>query len=262
VVDLARFGKEKKYNIYPQLLDVHVPRLKEAFRISRTYINDSELMKSGLVKVSDFFGPALANRVYEEAMASLIRDGRKPGTMLKNRPDISIFTKDRLWDAVVDYFPERVRQRVSDHFEEHTYLQHLLNLPDDEDEQKVFHSDTFFPCVKFWYFPKAVTVNDGPFWYVPNSVELTPELIAWHEARVEDLKNDKAEAWRGQGHLEGSFRTCPGEIAELGLKPIPVTVEADTLVIANVFGFHKRGDVKEPKHRVSIHGSIRIEPFA
>jgi hypothetical protein len=260
-MNFSIYGKEKQYSLYPHLLEIHVPRLKEAFRISSTYINPSELMESGLLRFDKFFGKDESRRLSRDIFEGPIKDGRKTGSMLKNRPHESAVS-DALWKAIIGYFPERVSSEVKQQFDEHTYFQHLLNLPDDEDEQKVFHSDTFFPCVKFWYFPQSVTVEDGSFWYVPHSVELTDKLIAWHEARVKDLKEDRSEAWRGKGHAEGSFRISPNEIADLGLKGTPVEVDADTLVIANVFGFHKRGDVKEPKHRVSIHGSIRLIPFS
>ena len=42
----------------------------------------------------------------------------------------------------------------------------------------------------------------------------------------------------------------------------PVPVKANTLVIANVSGFHSRGEVTTEYVRNAIHGSIRIDnPF-
>jgi hypothetical protein len=108
-----------------------------------------------------------------------------------------------------------------------------------------------------------VKVDEGPFWYTPNSAKLTEGLISWHEDRVRDMKSGMVEEWRGQPHKEGSFRASLEELADLGYKPFPVEVDADTLVVANVFGFHRRGDTVKPTNRVSMHGSIRLKnPFA
>ena len=42
-----------------------------------------------------------------------------------------------------------------------------------------------------------------------------------------------------------------------------MTVAGDTLVVANVFGFHRRAEAHVPSERLAIHGSIRYDsPFA
>ena len=44
------------------------------------------------------------------------------------------------------------------------------------------------------------------------------------------------------------------------MKPVPV--DGNTLVIANVSGFHRRGDTANTYIRDAIHGSIRLSnPF-
>ena len=58
------------------------------------------------------------------------------------------------------------------------------------------------------------------------------------------------------------MRIMNEEIDKLGLKRRSVPVKANTLVIANVSGFHARGHCTVPHIRDAVHGSIRIDrPF-
>ncbi len=253
-------GKSKNYALYPELLDLHVLRLREANRIVNTYMKDSELLRSGLMRFENFLGqPALVAAIAQQISESPIRDGKAKDSLIrdmKDKPAIAVMAP--LWPIVTGLFQDELFDEVTNFFILHTYLQHLYNRPDDGDEQKVFHSDTFFHCVKFWYFPQDVSVGDGAFWYVPNSPVVTDKLLAWHGDRVRDLKEGSAEDWRGPSHKEGSFRINEKELHDLDLTAVPVEVKADTLVLANVFGFHRRGDTVKPAHRLAIHGSIRI----
>lgn len=259
-MDYIKYGKEKRYDRFPELLNVHVQRMIDAHERAASYLSNV-MLDSGIAKFENFLGAELAKEIEAEILDSTVKDGRKTHTLLVNRSGPSFRAKEKLWSVVKGFYHERMTERVERVFSDQTYLQHIKNEPDDGDDQKVFHSDTFFPCVKFWYFPAKVEINEGPFWYVPYSAKLTPELVKWHEDRVAELKDGRASAWRGTGHREGSFRIGQQEIRSLGLMEAPVCVEADTLVVANVFGFHKRGDVDKPTHRVSIHGSIRLSPF-
>lgn len=259
-MNFSQFGKNKDFLAYPQLLDIHVARMIAAHNCSDLYMKESELLRSGLALFDGFLG-ASAGRIAEEIGKIKPKDKRTPQSQVVNLSGSeSLKATEKIIPIISDFFQDRVHSEVVKRFGEMTYLQHLLNRPNDDDEQKVFHSDTFYPCIKFWYFPRAIG-NDGCFWYVPYSPVLSEKLIAWHKARIEDLKANKVEEWRGWGHKEGSLRISQEELAELGLTPQAVCVEADTLVVANVFGFHKRGDTKQPTQRLAIHGSIRLEPF-
>lgn len=257
------FRNEKRYDKHPDLLDIHVPRMIEAHRIVETYMVKTPVLDSGVVLFDRFLGPDLAKAVKEQGDKSYIKDGRKPETMVNNLEGTPAFeAADPIFQIMRRFFPEHVLKEVKELFAHHTYIQHLYNVPWDGDDQKIFHSDTFFPNLKFWYFPHKIEIEEGPFWYVPGSPKLTEKLIDWHISRVADLKAGSEEHWRGPSHREGSFRISDEEISDLGLKGVPVPVEADTFVVANVFGFHKRGDTQKPSNRVSIHGSLRLRnPF-
>ena len=48
----------------------------------------------------------------------------------------------------------------------------------------------------------------------------------------------------------------------MGTTPKLFSVPANTLVVANVFGFHRRGHTEEQVVRDAVHGSVRVSnPF-
>lgn len=257
-------AKEKRYNLFPELLDLHVERLIRADRAARSYLQKTPLLSFGLIKIEQLLGGETAKAVDEQIGRSLIFDGKQDQTRVVNlKGTVCHEVCNVIYPIIMGMFEKNALPQAKKHFGFYTYLQHLFNRPEDKDEQKLFHTDTFFHCVKFWYFPHDVEDDNGAFWYVPYSPVLTDKLVAWHSRRVKDLKEGKSEKWRGLAHREGSFRISTEEIRALGLEPLAVGVKADTLVIGNVFGFHRRGDTKTPTHRHAIHGSIRFnDPFA
>ncbi|WP_428240463.1 phytanoyl-CoA dioxygenase family protein [Gynuella sp.] len=125
------------------------------------------------------------------------------------------------------------------------------------DLQKDFHRDTFFSAMKFWYFPQEVTLADGPFIYVPGSHRLTPLRLQWeHDTAMAAIETQT------QPNVGGSFRIAESQLPQLDLPdPVAVTCPANTLVIANVFGFHRRGDAEGGRPRLSVYGWQRPSPF-
>ena len=57
--------------------------------------------------------------------------------------------------------------------------------------------------------------------------------------------------------MEGSLRATDHDIVRMNLKSKKVTVSPNTLVIANVGGFHRRSLNTQNVHRNAIHSSIR-----
>lgn len=150
-------------------------------------------------------------------------------------------------------------QAAYDHFMKTTYVQRLVNQPGNGDIQKVCHSDVFYPCVKYWYFPDAVEEDQGPFLFAKNSVELTYERLDFHYRESVAVVNDTWDQRRNKGHGEGSFRAIDNDLHDMDLKLEPITCKPNTLVIANTSGFHCRGDAKQKHIRSALHGAIRVE---
>lgn len=126
-----------------------------------------------------------------------------------------------------------------------------------DDPQCAIHSDTFHSTAKAWFFLHDVGSDDGPFFYVPGSHRLTPERLAWERAQsIAASRHDMRD------HAEGSFRIAREDLTALGLPaPMPVTVKANTLVVADTFGFHGRTPSPGATQRVELYSTLRRNPF-
>jgi hypothetical protein len=137
-----------------------------------------------------------------------------------------------------------------------TYLTVQGDEVRNPDVQKELHRDTFQPAIKFWYFLEKVTLADGPFEYVIGSHLLTPARLRWEYRRSVEASR------RGSCDKGGSFRIDEQVLQSLGLDlPRPFALRENTLVIADVRGFHRRGHGTFGSRRVSIYGNVRPRPF-
>jgi Phytanoyl-CoA dioxygenase (PhyH) len=136
-----------------------------------------------------------------------------------------------------------------------TILSHVIDGPPDP--QLDLHTDTFHPTVKAWLFLNEVGPDAMPFVYVPGSHRLTPERLDW-ERRMSIEASCAAQ--QPQHRLVRAI--TPAALSELGLPP-PCTISApaNTLVVADTFGFHARGASARPTTRVEIWAFGRRNPF-
>lgn len=124
------------------------------------------------------------------------------------------------------------------------------------DPQTMIHSDTFHPTVKAWLYVNDAA-EDLPFLYVPGSHRLTARRIDWERR----MSLDAAGSANPQDR-QGSFRIAPEELAGLGLPPIEAAQgTANTLVVADTFGFHARAAGTKPTTRVALWAFGRRNPF-
>ncbi len=125
------------------------------------------------------------------------------------------------------------------------------------DVQSHFHTDTFHPTVKSWLFLTDVPGDAAGFTYVPGSHRPTRRHLAW-ERRL------SITAARHQDRLtgEGSLRIDEARLARLGYPaPRKLAVQANTLVIADTSGFHRRGISEGSACRIAIWAYARGNPF-
>lgn len=138
------------------------------------------------------------------------------------------------------------------------YIENVKNhyAKGDEDPQKNYHTDTFHPTMKCWYFIDEVTAENGPFTYIPGSNRLNKARLKAEYQKSVEGKNQAIRYAR-----RGSMRYNEEEITALGLaEPVAMTVPPNTLVIANTFGIHKRTESGKST-RLSIYGDSRTNPF-
>ena len=156
------------------------------------------------------------------------------------------------WRGLIRYIGSRDAEPV-------VWIQSILRHAHDgpADPQTALHADTFHPTVKAWLFLTDVAADAGPFTYVPGSHRLTPQRLDW-ERRM----SLAAPSSRDADTRQGSFRIEPGELAALGLpEPRIFAVPANTLIVADTFGFHARGPSAGRSVRVEIWAYGRRSPF-
>jgi hypothetical protein len=139
------------------------------------------------------------------------------------------------------------------------YIQTIMSDPvrAGADPQTAFHADTFHSTTKAWYFLHDVNEDEGPFMYVAGSHLPTPKRLEWeYEQSIGAAKSSNRH------HAVGSFRITTDEIAALGFPPpMRVAVPANTLVVADTFGFHARAPSDKRTTRIGIHAYMRRNPF-
>ncbi len=124
------------------------------------------------------------------------------------------------------------------------------------DPQQVVHRDTFHSVIKLWFFLDDVRGEDG-FVYARGSHRTSLARLRW-EYRRSVLGSTTAPHGRG-----GAFRASAQDLRSMGVGPLEsFRVRANTLIVADTRGFHRRGDAEPGARRLAIYGSLRPTPFA
>ena len=127
----------------------------------------------------------------------------------------------------------------------------------DSDPQETLHADSFHASLKSWLFLNPVAVDDGPFCYVPGSHRFTPQRLAWEHRRslADPRAIDRLSA-------RGSPRVTQADLETMNLPPAQaVAVPGNTLVVADMSGFHARGASVDAGERVEIWSYARRNPY-
>ena len=143
------------------------------------------------------------------------------------------------------------------------YIQTILGgaCAGPPDPQTDLHTDTFHPTVKAWLFLSDAAAEAMPFVYVPGSHRLTPQRLAW-ERRMSIAASRGAAADYRAAEPRLVRAVAPDELAGLGLPaPAAIAVPANTLVVADTFGFQARGSRGAAATRVEIWAFGRRNPF-
>lgn len=221
------------------------------------YERDGFLIKPGFLPAPVF--QQLRDEIYGRSFAAReMRQGQTvtrmvplPNSLLQSMPATAAVVHSKEIRAAMHYMSSRGG-------EPSFFIQTILADASRKarDPQTDLHADTFHSTVKCWLFLHDVGEEDGPFSYVPGSHKLTPERLDWEY-------NQSLGARDAKGHHKlGSFRVSPKDLPTLGCgQPKRVAVKANTLVIADTFGFHGRTPSDHSTVRVEINGNLRRNPF-
>ncbi|MBU3077149.1 phytanoyl-CoA dioxygenase family protein [Sphingomonas quercus] len=219
--------------------------------------------RDGFVAIRDFLSPDLFASLRDQVFAfpAAAREMVQGDTITRRialdpeglaaMPAARALLADPRWRGLIRYVGSYDQEPL-------TYVQTILSHRHDApaDPQETLHADTFHPTVKAWLFLTDVAQDEGPFTYVPGSHRLTPERLAWERARsLRARELDRLSA-------RGSLRIQADELAALALPgPRALAVPANTLVVADTYGFHARGPSARPSTRVEIWAYGRRNPF-
>lgn len=172
--------------------------------------------------------------------------------LLRAAPALAALLQGRPWSGLTRYVAARQRPLPA-------FVQTVVTPapPGARDPQTQLHSDAAQPAMKAWYFLQDVGDDDAPLCYVPGSHRLTPERLAW-ELRCR-LRPAEPAAEPGGAPVAPPRRVEKAELAAMGLgHPARLVVPANTLIVADTFGFHKRARARHATTRVEVWaGSAR-----
>jgi len=220
---------------------------RDGFVVRRDFLRPDQF--SALVaELKAYRGPLREIFEGDTVMRKIALDGRAVARL----PALGAVLRSADWRGLIRYIGSRDAEPA---VWVQAILRHARQGP--VDPQTRLHADTFHPTVKAWLFLTDVAEDAGPFTYVPGSHRLTEARLRWEQrmsltARQSPIAEDR----------EGSFRIDPGELATLGLpQPRALADRANTLVVADTFGFHARGPSAGRSLRVEIWAYGRRSPF-
>jgi Phytanoyl-CoA dioxygenase (PhyH) len=104
------------------------------------------------------------------------------------------------------------------------------------------HADVHFPSVKAWLYLNDIDERNGAFVFAPGSHKLTAGRLAYeYESSIRVAKAKQ----QGAVHTAVPYGLVrmprPDQMQAMGIREKSFVGKANTLVIANVMGFHRRG---------------------
>lgn len=222
-----------------------------------------EFADNGFVMIDDVLPEEDFNAMRAALMEQAwpVRDMVQGNTITRRAPiDANMMRSvpalERLFSA--DWFRGLVRYVSSYDVEPLHYVQAIIKKPSGgADPQLSVHADTFHSSMKAWLFLQDVEPGDGAFTYVRGSHRLTAERLEWEDEIAKTLPEGGDRLTR-----RGSFRVSSDDLEQMGLpQPEELAVKANTLVVADTFGFHARGPSGPELARVELWSYSRRNPF-
>jgi hypothetical protein len=220
---------------------------RDGFVLRPNFLPD-EQFAALVAQVRAYRGPLREISEGDTIMRKVALDSRAVAAL----PALGAILQSSDWRGLVRYVGSRDAEPV---VWVQSILRHACSGP--ADPQTFLHADTFHPTVKAWLFLTDVAEDAGPFTYVPGSHQLTAQRLEWERRMSLSARHSPNAEDR-----QGSFRIDPAELASLGLpQPRTFAVPANTLIVADTFGFHARGPSERPSLRVEVWAYGRRSPF-
>ena len=135
----------------------------------------------------------------------------------------------------------------------------MFGDPDKETDANIeYHADVHFHPHKVLFYMDDVSDNEGPFNYCLKSHKNNFDRLLF-EFRRGQLDGAHKSGFRIKNHLDKKF--FKNYFQKLMSTRYKVTNKRNTLIIANVHGFHKRGEALKGTERSIIRVPFRYNPL-
>lgn len=269
-----------------ELVDKHIWIIKSVISRIKVYKRQKKftnllinnINKDGITLIEDFLDKDIYDNVLNEIDS-------EPFAL--NRADTKTIRSSNRFCSLINYYPKRlnysgrvlnkIAYQIYDLGYSHdfnqsnsiinktSFWQKLSISKNDGDIQKDCHMDTFFPSLKFWYFPYKVK-NNLAFRYAKSSNILSLERMHIESEKIKNIvlnyskfkNNDSSSSYKSE--IEGSLRFNSRDLKEMKVDLNSHGVKKNTLIIADVSGFHSRSageDNSKNPIRIGIHGNNR-----
>jgi Phytanoyl-CoA dioxygenase (PhyH) len=115
------------------------------------------------------------------------------------------------------------------------------------------HADVHYPSVKAWLLLDDIDEHNGAFVYAKGSQRLTLARLAYeYDASVRVAKSKQEGTLRTS--IPYGFVRMPteGQLRRMGIRETALGGAPNTLVVASVMGFHRRGEFDEGRWRKQL----------
>jgi hypothetical protein len=150
-----------------------------------------------------------------------------------------------LWSAVLGRHPESLSLIISVMSKADATI-----APDRLIGSNYIHADVHFPTVKAWLYLNNVDEGNAAMTYARRSNQLTWARLAYeYEVSIRVAKAKKTVEI-GRTVPYGRVRMpTPEQLARMGVREEPLCGRANTLVVADTMGFHRRGEFQDDRTR-------------
>ncbi|MBS7807551.1 phytanoyl-CoA dioxygenase family protein [Variovorax sp. PCZ-1] len=221
--------------------------------------------RDGMIKIADFLSPqqwqSLLQEVHDHTLPmlemaqppALTRRAYLDAVSCKNMPVTTALLTHPLLHHLMQYIAGYPGQAV-------IALQCIHSdapTTDASDPQTMWHTDTFHSTAKAWLLLHDLAADQGPFAYIPGTHKLTLERQTWEQSQSVMASRHSVPM-----HAKGSWRASEQELSAMGYaQTFTAALPANTLIVADTGGFHRRTPCVRPTARVEIYLSLRRTPF-
>jgi len=222
----------------------------------------AEVKRDGMTIFEDFLPPDHFEDVKRECLA-LIDSQEQHVTTLRHGPNrvqyarTNEFDRSR-WPRTREFLGDSRLRGVLEAMEKLPYdpdsgqrsVERLIigDSANEHDPETEMHSDVFYMSHKAWLYLEDVNLEDCPLVYVKGSHRITGAQLR-HIYR-HSLIQDKP-----------SRRISADEMKKQKLEETVLTCKKNTLVVANICGYHRRYGGQPGRQRLAIQVSLRSQPF-